>query len=95
MPARAKEHRDGWALEHWLRSSAFFQWLKGRKDPDLTPLYLDLFEKKNGAKLVKLRIEDTPVVVTRDGAAEAPANVVWIDLPPETSPVHSTSLGER
>jgi hypothetical protein len=95
MPDRAKRHRDGWALEHWLRSSTFFQWLKGKQDPDLTPLFLDLFEKKNGTKLVKLRIEDAAVVVTRDGVAEAPANVVLLDLPPRNQPVNSTSLGDR
>jgi hypothetical protein len=79
IPARKRQQRDGWALEHWLHSSAFFQWLKAKEDPDLTPVFLDMFEKKNGTKLVKLRIEDTPVVVTRDGVAKTLENVVLID----------------
>lgn len=73
--------RHEWPLRKWLKSTALFQLLKSKPDPELGVLLTDHFEAATGQRLVKLRIEDTPVIVTRDGAAEAPPRSVEVELP--------------
>ena len=74
--------RRPWSIKHWLRSTTLFKTFKGKDDPELTPLFLDLFAKKNGVKIVELQIEDRSVVVTREGVGAAPREVVSIALDP-------------
>ena len=71
---------DNWALRAWLKSTALFQLLKSRPDPDLAVVLTEYYQKGRGANIVRLRVEDTPVVLTRDGQISALPNVVEIEL---------------
>jgi hypothetical protein len=72
---------DSWALRSWLKSTSLFQLLKSRPDPDLAVVLTEHYQKGRGANIVRLRVEDTPVVLRRDGQISAPPNVVEIELP--------------
>jgi hypothetical protein len=39
----------------------------------------------SGHRLVRLRVEDTPVIVTRNGQAAAPRRAVEVELPLSSS----------
>ena len=58
-----------------------FQLLKRKDDPDLAVVITDHLLKVSGLDLVKLRVEDTPVIVTRNGQAPAPPRMVELALP--------------
>ncbi len=73
--------RHEWPLREWLKSTALFQMFKQKPDPDLTVMLTDHFQDASGHKLVRLRIEDTPVIVTRHGQAAAPPRSVEMELP--------------
>ncbi|MCC2663372.1 MAG: hypothetical protein K0S35_1294, partial [Geminicoccaceae bacterium] len=76
---RSKRHE--WPLREWLKSTALFQLLKRKPDPDLAVILTDHFQTASGHQLVRLRIEDTPVIVTRHGQAAAPPRSVEVELP--------------
>jgi hypothetical protein len=75
------EIRASWPLRQWLTSTSLFQSIRRKPNPDLVPLFIEHYEAVHGQKIVRLRVEDTAVVVTRAGPAPAPPRVVEIDLP--------------
>lgn len=75
------QSRRPWPLRDWLKSTALFKLLKSKEDPDLPVVLTDHLQKVSGLDLVKLRIEDTPVIVTRSGQAPAPPRSVEVELP--------------
>lgn len=74
----------------WLKPTAAYQFLRDirqgmirKRDSesvDLHTNFLALAEEKLGAKIVRLRVEDTAYVVTRAGMAEAPPSIVVVEL---------------
>jgi hypothetical protein len=73
--------RHGWPLRRWLKSTALFQLFKSKPDPDLAAMLTEHFQTASGHRLVRLRVEDTPVIVTRAGQAAAPPRSVEVELP--------------
>jgi hypothetical protein len=73
--------RNEWPLRQWLKSTTLFQLLKSKPDPDLAIMLTDHFQTASGRRLVRLRVEDTPVIVTRAGQAAAPPRSVEVELP--------------
>ena len=77
----------------WLKPTAAYRFLRDirhamireREGPtvDLHANFLQIAEEKLGAKIVRLRVEDTAYVVTRAGMADAPPAVVLVDLLPD------------
>jgi hypothetical protein len=84
-PQLPRFKRHEWPLRQWLKSTALFQLLKSKPDPDLAAILTDHFQATSGHRLVRLRVEDTPVIVTRDGAAAAPPRSVEVELPLSSS----------
>lgn len=70
-----------WPLRDWLKSTALFKLLKSKENPDLAVVLTDHLQKVSGLDLVKLRIENTPVIVTRNGQALVPPRSVEVELP--------------
>lgn len=67
------------SIRAWLKSTSLWRFLKS-KDQDLNAIFLDMAERRLGIDIVQLRVEDTPFVVTRSGAAPAPPTVVIVDV---------------
>jgi hypothetical protein len=78
-PARAKV--DTWPVKVWLKSTWLFGLFKSKPDPDLAPLFLEHLQAKQGLEIVRLRIEDTPVALSRAGPIPAPPQIVELELP--------------
>jgi hypothetical protein len=78
-PATAKV--DTWPVQAWLRSTWLFGVFKAKPDPDLAPLFIERLQAKKGLDIVALRIEDTPVALSRAGPVPAPPHIVELKLP--------------
>lgn len=73
-------------LQSWLKSTPFAQWLMGTGEEDkvsankaaqrLTAIILNRYEQRHGKQIVRLRIEDTGVIVTKQGMREVPRKVL-------------------
>jgi hypothetical protein len=70
-------------VKNWLKSTTLFRLLKGEDGTDMTELFVTMAERNLGKDIVKLRVEDTSYVVTRNGHAPATPHVVSIDLDSE------------
>ena len=81
------------SLHSWIRSTAFAAWLKGtdptqadeagpkKASQSLTQTIVSRFEQKYGKRVVRLRVEDNGVIVTKQGMREVPRKVLAeIDL---------------
>ena len=80
MDAPAAEAKPPGGIKGWLKSTALFRLLKGKDAADITEIFVALAEQNLGVDIVKLRVEDTPYIVTRDGFAPATPAVVSVDL---------------
>jgi len=81
--------QNGWpSLRSWIRSSAFGEWLKGtdptkpaqvsptKASPPLTEIIVARFEQEYGKRIVRLRVEDNGIIVTKQGMREVPRKVL-------------------
>jgi hypothetical protein len=67
-------------LKGWLKSTAWFRLLKGEDQVDMAEIFLAMVERNLGVDIVRLRVEDTPYIVTRHGFAPATPEVVSVDV---------------
>jgi hypothetical protein len=81
VPGTASKTRTDSPFKAWLKSTALFRFLKGKQDISLNPLVLPLLKHQLGIDVVQLQVEDTAYVVTRDGIAPAPPQIVVVNLP--------------
>jgi hypothetical protein len=85
---RSDADNDGPSLRAWIGSTAFGAWLKGtdstkpgqvsakKPAPPLTQIILSRFEQEYGRRIVRLRVEDNGVIVTKHGMREVPRKVL-------------------
>jgi hypothetical protein len=87
---------NGPSLRAWIGSTAFGAWLKGtdptkasqvsakKPAPPLSQIILSRFEKEYGKRVVRLRVEDNRIIVTKHGMREVPRKVLAeVELPAE------------
>lgn len=73
-------------LHSWLKLTPFAGWLMGTGEVDkvspnkaaraLAEILFDRYEQKHGKQIVRLRIEDNGVIVTKQGMQEVPRKVL-------------------
>jgi hypothetical protein len=84
--APALPAKKTWRLRSWLKGMAWSQPFQDRAEEDIVPILMDHYYQQGGAPIVRLRIEDTPLVITRDGMKEAEVKVLGvIDWPPKAA----------
>ena len=76
------------SLRTWIRSTALAEWLKGtdppqpgqvspkKASPSLTQIIVSRYEQDYGKRIVRLRVEDNGMIVTKHGMQEVPRKVL-------------------
>ena len=79
---------NGPSLRAWIGSTAFGAWLKGtdatkasqvsakKPAPSLTQIIVSRYEQDYGKRIVRLRVEDNGMIVTKHGMQEVPRKVL-------------------